>query len=81
MINKYARFYSHPWTVLKFPKRNTAMLYNSVTKEYDFYSLKPVSENAPPAQKTKSTYPVKMFMFLAGALGVSLALNVIKMFM
>lgn len=81
MINKYTRFYSHPWTVLKFPKRDTAILYNGDTKEYDFYSLKPVNVNATPAKKTQSTYPVKTCMFLAGALGVSLVLNIVKMFM
>lgn len=81
MINKYTRFYSHPWTVLKFPKRNTAILYNGDTKEYDFYSLKPVNNSAPSAEKAESTYPVKMLMFLAGALCFSLVLNIVKMFM
>ena len=77
MINKYTRFYSHPWTVLKFPKRNTAILYNGITKKYNFYGLKPVSKSAPATKKQKFNYPVKTLMFLAGALGVSLALNII----
>ncbi len=79
MINKYSRIYSHPWTVLKFPKHNTAMLYNNVTKKYEFYGLKPVSKSAPTAtKKQESNYPVKLMAFLAGALGVSVALNIIR---
>ena len=78
MTTKNARFYRDPWTILTFPKRNTSILYNNDTKEYDFYRLKPVIKPAPPAQKTQSDYPVKTFMFLAGALVSHLILLVSK---
>ena len=84
MKSKYKYFYDNPWTVLKFPKRNKAILYNGKTKQYGFYDLQPVPIDEKSAKKLKpvdNQYPVKLLMFLAGALGVSFALNVIKMFM
>jgi|TARA_Y100000310_G_C19967373_1_gene483931 hypothetical protein len=76
MTNKYKYFYDNSWTVLKFPKRNRAILYNGNTKTYEFYKLHGDSKKDELVKKVKTVkYPTKMIMFLAFALGVSLALN------
>ena len=76
MTNKCKYFYEDSWTVLKFPKRNRAILYNGTTKQYEFYKLQNLSDDKQPVKNVKTVkYPTKMLMFLAFALGVSLALN------
>ena len=79
MTNKCKYFYDNSWTVLKFPKRNRAILYNGTTKKYEIYKLRNDSNKDELVKKVKTVkYPTKMLMFLAGALGVSLAISVIS---
>lgn len=79
MKNKCNYYYDNVWTVLKFPKRNRAILYNGTTKQYDFYSLPADLSDEKVLKNIKTVkYPTKMLLFLAGALGISLAINIIN---
>ena len=81
-LGKY--FYDDPWAVLTFAKRNRGIIYNGRTKKYQFYTLKdkpakPAIDVQASKYKNVRPYPYKIIMFLAGALGASLAFNVYKL--
>ena len=86
MKNECYRVHGHDsdWCVLTFPKQNKAIVYNANTKRYDFYNtdssqphksakLKAIDMKAT-ADRLDRFYIVTAV--LAGALGVSLALNI-----
>ena len=81
MITKHKLHYKQPWTVLKFEKRGIGMLYNNDTKQYTFHSLKPKAEAkaVKPQRLFKITPLMYVALIMSGALGLSIALNIINL--
>ena len=83
MITKHKLYYDSPWTALRFEKRGVTLLYNDRTKEYDFY--KHASKPKPKAKAVdlekeyfKLTPLMIAVLVLSGALGISVAYNIVN---
>ena len=81
MNTKHKVQYSEPWTVLRFEKRGIGMLYNNSTKQYTFHPLKPKTEvkAVKPQRLFKMTPLMYVVLIMSGALGLSIALNIINL--
>jgi hypothetical protein len=83
MITKHKVHYSEPWTILKFEKRGIGMLYNNKTKHYSFHHLKPKvkakATTVKPQRLIKMTPLMYIALIMSGALGLSIALNIINL--
>ena len=82
-INK--AFREGPWTVMSFPRQSTSIVYNAEDKKYSFHEgvAKHKSSKTPPPSNTKSKWARSRIWYvtaiiLAGALGVSLAINLVQ---
>tara|TARA_R110000751_G_scaffold41914_3_gene97872 strand:- start:3867 stop:4121 length:255 start_codon:yes stop_codon:yes gene_type:complete len=82
MKTQWKEFRDNSWFVLKFPKRNKALIFNTETKKYEFYDLR-ASDVLKPEKKVRVVnlrkYRVAIAL-LVGVLGVSLAYNLFNFF-
>tara|TARA_R110002020_G_scaffold250261_1_gene464333 strand:+ start:836 stop:1090 length:255 start_codon:yes stop_codon:yes gene_type:complete len=80
MKTQWKEFRDDSWFVLKFPKRNKALIFNAETKKYEFYDLR--TSDAPQPEKKLKVVNLRKYRvgiaILGCILGVSLAYNLFK---
>jgi hypothetical protein len=82
MIIKNKLHYCSPWTILKFEKQGVSLVYNNITKEYDFYENSPKMKITKNKQKSSKFTPREYaFMAVTAILGISLAANIFAFLM
>ena len=81
-INKV--FWKDSWTIMSFPRQGTSIVYDAKNKKYNFHEGIPTKDKEIKKSVIKndkgSRLGVRHFMaiLLAGALGISLAVNLLQ---